>query len=195
MSYLQNTIYHIYNRTNNKETLFKDDDDYLRFLEGVRKHILPTAEILGWCLMPNHFHFLVYTTEQSVQQTKVGGLSLQEIQKGIKNLLSSYTKYINFRYKRSGNLFQQKTKYKVIDKDSFQVLHYIHQNPWKAKFVDKLELWKYSSFVDFIGLRKGTLCNRQLAIELLGMQMKVFYEESYSSVSNDTIMKLALDDV
>jgi len=45
--------------------------------------------------------------------------------------------------------------------------HYIHQNPWKAGLVSKMENWKYSSFSDFAGFRDGTLCNKQLALELL----------------------------
>jgi hypothetical protein len=143
--------------------------------------------------MPNHFHFLIYTTDAGIQKRKVGGLDLQALQNGIRSLLSSYSKYYNFRYSRKGNLFQQKTKYKEVLADGLQVLHYIHQNPWKAGLVMKMEEWIFSSFRDFTGMRNGTLCNIYLAAELLGIQQQSFYAESYGSVSNEMILKLGLD--
>ena len=194
MSFLENSIYHIYNRSINKEILFSEDKEYLKFLEMTRTHLLSSCQILGFCLMPNHFHFLVYTNEKSVELKKVGGLQLQGIQNGIKTLLSSYSKSYNFYHKRTGNLFQQKTKYKEILTDGLQVLHYTHQNPWKAGLVTNIEDWAFSSFRDFAGLRNGTLCNQQLAYELLGIQQKSFFSESYTAVSNDTILKLGLVD-
>lgn len=193
MSFISENIYHLYNRSINKELLFKDENDYLRFLEMTRKHLGLNCNILGWCLMPNHFHFLIYTNDESIQKKKVGGLELQFLQNGIRTLLSSYSKYYNFRYNRKGNLFQQKTKYKEVLADGVQVLHYIHQNPWKAGLVPKMEEWVFSSFRDFIGIRKGTLCNIDLAIELLGIQQQSFYTDSYTSVSTETMLKLGLD--
>ena len=109
-------------------------------------------------------------------------------------MLSSYSKYYNFRYGRKGNLFQQKTKNKLIESNGYRVLCYIHQNPWKAKLVTKMEDWIYSSFCDFTGIRKGTLCDFQLAEQLLNFDPDNFYQESYEAVSNDTILKLGLDD-
>ena len=193
MSFLPNNIYHIYNRSINQEILFNEEKEYSRFLEMTRKHLSHTCEILGWCLMPNHFHLLIYTNDISIELKKVGGLQLQMIQNGIKNLLSGYSKSYNFQHKRKGNLFQQKTKYKEVLTDGLQVLHYIHQNPWKAGIVTKIEDWVFSSFNDFTGFRNGTLCNLQLAIQLLGIQQQSFYKESYGSVSMDTILKLHLE--
>ena len=153
MSFLANNIYHVYNRSINQEKLFNEEKDYLRFLEMTRKHLSSSCEMLGWCLMPNHFHFLIYTNDKSIEIKKVGGLHLQMIQNGIKNLLSSYSKSYNFQHQRKGNLFQQKTKYKKVLTDSLQVLHYIHQNPWKSGLVTKIEDWIFSSFNDFAGFR------------------------------------------
>lgn len=193
MAFIENQIYHIYNRSINKEVLFKTDTDYLKFLEMIRKHLSPNCEILGWCLMPNHFHLLIYTNNKSIEKKKVGGLELQILQVGIKMLLSSYSKSYNFCNQRTGNLFQQKTKSKEVLRDAIQVLHYIHQNPWNAKLVPKMENWICSSFKDYCGYRKGTLCNLKLAEELLEIQQQIFYKESYESVSHNTILKLGLD--
>ena len=58
----------------------------------------------------------------------------------------------------------------------------------KAKLVEKMEDWEYSSFKDYCGLRNDTLCNKQLAIQLLDINMKTFYEDSYRII-NDDLMK------
>lgn len=65
MKYSPNTIYHIYNQGNNKQIIFPEERNYIFFLKKVRKHLLPCVDILAYCLMPNHFHFLIYTNEKS----------------------------------------------------------------------------------------------------------------------------------
>ena len=53
-------LYHIYNQGNNRQKIFFSNDNYLYFLTKFKEHILPHADILAWCLMPNHFHLMVY---------------------------------------------------------------------------------------------------------------------------------------
>lgn len=60
MHFESNHIYHIYNRGNNSQNIFFTRGNYLFFLQKIRKHILPYADVLAWCLMPNHFHLMVY---------------------------------------------------------------------------------------------------------------------------------------
>ena len=102
-------------------------------------------------------------------------------------MLSSYANALNKRESVSGNLFQQKTKAKLVDKEHypFTVFHYLHQNAYKAGLVTKMEQWPYSSFPDYAGFRNGTLINKELAIELLGLQMSTFYEDSYGVINFD----------
>lgn len=109
-------------------------------------------------------------------------------------LLSSYTQAINKQNKTSGSLFQQNTKAKAIIKGSnlYDLLcfHYIHQNPMKAKLVDKMEDWAYSSFKDYCGLRNGTLCDQELAFRLLDLDKKKFYDDSYKIIGDDAIKNI-----
>ena len=109
-------------------------------------------------------------------------------------LLSSYTQAINKQNNRSGSLFQQNTKAKVIVKGNnlydFLCFHYIHQNPMKAKLVKKMEDWNYSSFKDYCGLREGTLCNQQWAYQLLDLDKKTFYEDSYKLVRHADVKNI-----
>ncbi len=70
MRFIEENIYHIYNRGNNKQQIFFCNDDYILFLKMINMHIKPVCEILCWCLMPNHFHFLVYTDEKSIKEKR-----------------------------------------------------------------------------------------------------------------------------
>jgi hypothetical protein len=124
----------------------------------------------------------------------VGGKERNILSEGIRNLLQTYTKGINEQNGTTGSLFQQNTKAKTISKGSnlYDLLcfHYIHQNPMKAKLVVKMEDWEYSSFRDYCGLRNGTLCNKALAVQLLDIDMKTFYEDSYKIINDDDIKNI-----
>lgn len=62
---------------------------------------------------------------------------------------------------------------------------YIHQNPFEANLVDSLEEWEFSSFRDYLGLRKGTLCNQSLANKLLEFELNEFFEFSKKPVPSN----------
>ena len=59
MQYETEYIYHICNQGNNRQHIFFRDGNYLFFIEKMREHLLPHCDILAWCLMPNHFHWMV----------------------------------------------------------------------------------------------------------------------------------------
>jgi putative transposase len=187
MRFQADNLYHIYNRGNGQQTIFLGDRDYLSFLEYIRRFIAPYCDVLAWCLMPNHFHLLLNTTKESTIEKKSGGLILQQITYGIKQCLSSYTKSFNVRNGRTGNLFQQKTKAKNLIEGSSNyaetAFFYIHQNPWVAGLVDKLEDWPYSSYLDHIDKRNGTLINKAMASQLLNFNAAYFTNEVYTRVS------------
>jgi putative transposase len=65
MQFEPNNIYHIYNRGNNSQRIFFTRDNYLFFLKKLQTYITPFADILAWCLMPNHFHLMVYVNRIS----------------------------------------------------------------------------------------------------------------------------------
>lgn len=111
-------ILHVYNRGNNKQLIFFNEDNYYFFTDKVKKQIATVSDVLAYCLMPNHFHFLLHTTEYSCQPKKVGSLTTTELQNGIRLLQSSYANSINKQYTRTGSLFQQNTKLKVLNEQS-----------------------------------------------------------------------------
>src|SRR5258707_10173440 len=94
MQFSQGCLYHVYNRGNNKQPIFFKRDNYLFFLKKVNKYFLPNADILAWCLMPNHFHFLIHATEATCRLVKETPVRVNAFTEGIRLLLSSYTKAI-----------------------------------------------------------------------------------------------------
>jgi REP element-mobilizing transposase RayT len=147
-----NKYYHVYNRSNNKELLFRNRDNYIHFLSNYRKYLEEYLDTLAYCLMPNHFHFLIYVKSKEIETLK----------KKFGILLSSYTKAINKAFSRSGSLFQQHSKSKLLSDENnlLTVIAYIHQNPLRKNLVKNIENWEFSSYLDYIGIRNGTLVNK-----------------------------------
>ncbi|MDZ7808424.1 MAG: transposase [Gracilimonas sp.] len=116
MQFLPAHTYHIYNQGNNRDQVFYDRSDYLLFLNKTRKAFLWHCNVLAWCLMPNHFHFLVqikqdYEFEYSENDhTK----KLNPLNRNIGSLLSSYTQILNTRKGRTGSLLRKRTKSKSL---------------------------------------------------------------------------------
>jgi len=187
MHFDQDSIYHIYNRSN--ETVFFTEENYYFFLKKVRQFIYPCCDILAWCLMPNHFHFLIYANKKSIESTKEKHRpALQVLSKNFGTLLSSYTQSFNKfdKRKRKGRLFSHNTVAKLIEQEKNDHLEncffYIHQNPLQAHLVTKLEDWEFSSFRDYSKHRNGTLCNETLVFQLMNLDRENFYKQSYAVI-------------
>lgn len=190
MNFQPKEIYHIYNQGNNRQNIFHDSEDYACFLKLTANTISKESDIIAYCLMPNHFHFMVSTKEECKPSKKIGNLYVDELTNAIRKLLSGYCRITNLRHGRSGSLFRQKTKSKLLSvvQDPnhkptdyyFNCFHYIHQNPLRAGLVSKLEDWKYSSFGYYAGLNPDPLVNKAMAIKIGCYQPSGFLQESYN---------------
>lgn len=191
MILLQNEIYHIYNQGNNKERIFYQERNYSYFMSLVEKFILPYTDILAYCLMPNHFHFLVYCNENSYLKIKQGGNEITQLSNGFRKLQVSYAHAINKQENRTGSLFRQNSKAKLIEDENYALtcLHYIHQNPIKAKLVDKIEDWKFSSYNEY--LTKSGFCNFKKTEKILNINFDNFINESAMEINPDWISKIS----
>ncbi|MFA5463901.1 MAG: hypothetical protein WC265_07490, partial [Dysgonamonadaceae bacterium] len=74
MQFEQGYIYHIYNQGNNRQRIFFREENYTFFLQKMKKYLLPYCDILAWCLMPNHFHWMVYVHSTEVYRTATDGV-------------------------------------------------------------------------------------------------------------------------
>jgi len=158
-------LYHIYNRGNNRQTVFFTPEHYLFFLRKIRVEVLPHAQILAYCLMPNHFHFLVMSSANPAAQ--------HPLLPAFGRVLGPYAQAINRQLLRTGSLFQAKTKARLLplyEADYPRTcFHYLHQNPVRAGLVRNLHDWPYSSYRDYAGYRMGTLCQQAVARDYLDL--------------------------
>ena len=102
MYFTNNKIYHVYNQGNNRQRIFFDTSEYTTFLRLYRKLLFPVADTIAWCLMPNHFHFMIFTDERCAKKVKQGGLMLDPVTNSIRKLLSSYARIFNKKYEKTG---------------------------------------------------------------------------------------------
>jgi len=184
MSFLPGEFYHVYNRGNNKQAIFREDDNYIYFLQKIKKEISTHADILAYCLMPNHYHILLYIKEDT-DEKKSSVLSRK-----FGTLQGSYAQGMNKRYNTVCSLFQQKIKSKLLTKGAEQAVicfHYIHQNPLKAKLVDSMEHWKYSSFKEYLNQTFSGSVNSKTSYDLLGVAQNIdlFLKESMGVINFD----------
>ena len=110
-------IYHIYNQGNNRQKIFFNRENYFFFLGKMKEYIMPYADIMAWCLMPNHFHWMVYVRETDIFRSRGATQSRTptisdniSFNKSIGILLASYTRAINNQENITGSLFREKTK-------------------------------------------------------------------------------------
>ena len=194
MNFEAQSYYHIYNQGNNSQKIFFEPRNYLFFLEKIRKLPKPAFTVIAYCLMPNHFHFLVYTDFDPSETHKQD----QKMSVKIGSLLSSYTKAINKKYDRTGSLFRAGTKSKqlVYEKDPSKsylstCFHYIHQNPVRAQIVAKLKDWNYSSYKDYAGYRDGDLPDIKKGMKLMGFKdQSQLIQESQKALDRTSVKEI-----
>ena len=160
--------YHVYNRTNGYEALFREDQNHLFFLMKYKMYLQQATETISWCLLPNHFHLMVrvYSYDEykrkkikSLNNNKRSKPAIVEeleygkfISKSFSRLFSSYTQSYNKFYSRYGSLFQPNMKRKRVDSDEYfrQLVVYIHNNPVNHGYVKDLSDWKWSSIHEYV---------------------------------------------
>ena len=138
-------FYHVINRGNNQEKIFKNDRDKEKFLEYLEKANERFSIIIHtYCLMNNHFHLLVETPEPNLS------VAMQWIN-------VSYATYFNRKHGRHGHLFQGRFKAILIDADEYlkHLSRYIHLNPVRAKMVSLPSKYQWSSYSALIGKLKA----------------------------------------
>lgn len=182
-----NQFYHVFNRSIARQPIFLNKRDYQRmiqvidfyrypkprlrfsffdrlpsdekenFLRELRKE-MPIVEIISYCLMPNHFHFLL---------RPIADFGISDF---IRNIQHSYSKYFNVKNDRSGSLFQGMFKAVLIETDEqfVHVSRYIHLNPVSSYLIeaDQLENYPWSSFKEYVAKSSNsTFLDKKLIME------------------------------
>ncbi len=192
--FINEGVYHIFNRGVERRPVFTDVKEYQHFVDALWfyrfphklrlsfffalsaaerqlfRHSLEDQEqnksitLLAYCLMPNHFHLIVK------QNQKTGVTSF------VANITNSYTKYFNTKHKRPGSLFQGPFKAVRVETDE-QLLHlsrYVHINPITAGIIqaDALSKYKWSSFPEYENQNVPSLCETTWMTEFFSIRAK-----------------------
>ena len=147
-------IYHIILRGINRQNIFEDEEDCIKFLETIAVYKQKCGfQIYAYCLMGNHLHLLIKEGNEEL------GLVFRRIG-------ASYVYWYNWKYKRSGHLFQDRYKSEAVEDENYllTVIRYIHQNPLKAKIVEDIAKYRWSSYSEYIDGNK--ICDTDYVLKI-----------------------------
>ncbi|RLD07915.1 MAG: transposase [Chloroflexota bacterium] len=180
--------YHLYNRGNNRQSIFFEPENFYYFLDGIKKYLLPVMDVLAYSLMPTHYHLLgrpkqlktseVAQISEASQTSEVSQTSetsqTSEVSIGVSRAMMrlsvSYTKAINKRFDRVGALFQGAFQAKHIDNEYHlkNLCIYIHANPVKDGLIADPEDWPYSNYPEWLDERESVLVDREFVRQYFG---------------------------
>lgn len=170
------TYIHIVNHAIDGRELFYDPGDYKTYLTFLKERMSDEFSVIAYCLMPNHFHFLIRQNAYA----PISALFEQPHKR--------YARYYNNKYDCRGRIFRGKLANKYVMEDNYLVAAcaYIHANPLQANLVSLPEDWEYSNFREFMGIRHGTLFSKQFVDDWIGNR------EDYRNKVVDTARKKSL---
>ena len=163
-------IYHIMLRGINQQVIFEDEEDNARFIETLKAYkAISGYKLFAYCLMGNHLHLLLKTEKEDLASI-------------FKRIAGSYVYWYNWKYRRSGHLFQDRYKSEPIEDDAYflTVLRYIHQNPVKIGI--KIDSYKFSSYTDYVN-RDESLIDIDFALAMMSMEQFVAFNNEKNADS------------
>ena len=169
----ENRIYHVYNRTNNKELLFLNDGHRNYFLKRYCEIVAPLVETFAWALLDNHFHLLIKVKSENVIKDFYQNLELVDVELTssekrflkseihlselleftFKRFFQSYAQSFNKDVGRKGNLFARPFKRRKVNEEKhlIQTIIYIHVNAVKHRLIKDFTKYQWSSWHSFTG--------------------------------------------
>ncbi len=180
--------YHIYNRGINGENIFIEDRNYTYFLKRWQDFLAPVTETFAYCLLRNHFHFLVRVKSADilVKDINTGKEKILDPTQQFSNFFNSYAQSINKSYHRTGSLFEHPFRRIEVQSDTYftRLIAYIHYNPQKHGFIDNYKDYPYSSYQSHIS-KRPTKLNRQEVIDWFGNETEfISFHDSYREFSD-----------
>lgn len=160
--------YHVMMRGINHQRIFDSDDDCRKFIQIIHSLKQRPGEnnkdsdwmILAYALMTNHFHILV----------KEGNISVGDF---VKKIAGAYVLYYNRKNRRDGHLFKERFKSEPCEDDDYFItlLRYIHQNPVKARMVNDVADYEFTSWHEFADAEncQYPICNTQYVLERIDL--------------------------
>jgi len=161
-------------RGNERKKIFLDDGDHERFMDILLKKKNETQLLIyAYCLMDNHIHLVVRDDQN-------------EISKIMKGIATSYAMFINVKYNRVGHVFQDRFKSEPIEDERYlmSVIRYVHNNPVKAKIVEKPDLYEWSSYRSYVSPEETAIAEVRYILGMIGGNLNEAIQE-FKRFSNE----------
>jgi putative transposase len=174
-----NHYYHVFNRGVNKQAIFFEEDHFSICLRLIHKYLsVYSVKLFTWCLMPNHYHFILWTELEN-------GIS-----RFVQVVFNAYVQSLNKRIERKGPLFEGRFKHVLIDEQTYlmQLCRYIHLNPVKAGLVQKPGEWAFSDYLEWTGKRRLGLTKANMIKDCFGGFRE--YETFVCDLMNDRSLQV-----
>jgi|TARA_R110002012_G_scaffold297173_1_gene495046 REP element-mobilizing transposase RayT len=171
--------YHIYNRGINGDNIFTNDANKVYFLKLYKKYLTTKVATFAYCLLNNHFHFLIRIEEEP-----------KEVIQAFSNLFNAYAKAFNKQQNRTGSLFEKHFKRIRLHNEEYlrKLVFYIHLNP-QHHFNDNFENFRFSSYKAIISENKS-LIRREEVIGLFSDLENLKYSHRNKSLELEDKFKL-----
>ncbi len=172
-------IYHVINRANGRATIFHTEKEYKHFISLVKEaRDLTDMRILGYCIMPNHWHLILYPQTDTQLAEFMGWLTSTHVRQ-----YRTKTKTIGY-----GHLYQDRYKSFPVETNEYlqTLMRYVEQNPLRARLVERAEDWIWSSLYV---RERGSDKEKKLLAELT-LDLPINYLESVNDIINKETLEL-----
>ena len=172
-------VHHITQRGNYRQKIFDKDIHYKQYAEWINEYIGEfKLDILAYCLMSNHVHFLAIPKRKD------------DLANVFKSLHVKYSHYINKQRKAKGHLWQGRFYSCLLDeKHLYRAIRYIENNPVRAKLVKQAWNYNYSSALDHVGEREKSLINLSKYKTINKKDWKEYLKETDSQITEEIRLK------
>lgn len=181
-----NSVHHVVQRGINRYQIFNEQKDYGKFKSLTYRYLKEYRVLIyNYCIMPNHIHFLLYVKEQT------------HLARFMKALFLAYSAYYRYTYNYVGYLWQGRYKNFLIEKDSYllECARYIERNPLRAKMVENLSDYPWSSYNFYSKNEKDNLVTPNPLYKSMGRTPKERQRAYADYVLTPRPYEQALDDI
>ncbi len=175
--------YHIYNIGNNRESLFIQNKNYYYFLRLYGKYIQEIAETYSYSLLKNHFHFIIKIRDES-ELTGNFIIDHKNLSLPFSNFFNTYSKSINKMYNRTGSLFQERFRRKIIiSKKSLKTMIFnSHFDPQRHKLISDFRDYEHSSYNSILSGKKTRLAREEVLKIFGGLNSFIEFHHEMSRI-------------
>ena len=207
VSLVPGKTYHSYNHANGNDVLFKNDGNYRYFLKKYAEYLFPTFDTFAYCLLPNHFHFLIRVKAEKTIVEALGsdpkgflkplGSSLRgslshRLAHKVGSFQNAYAKAFNKQHSRMGSLFMQSFGRTLVKDDSYylRLICYIHLNAVHHGFVRNVSEWPYSSYHTYLTTKVTRLDREEVVLWFGGEDNFIKFHQQGISIDKDLILEM-----